>query len=47
MKQMPIGKSDVTFVFSTIQSKHNQDYSPNPLAAASKLFEHDEVPIDH
>lgn len=45
MKQMPIKKSDVTLVFNTIQSKHNQDESPNPLAAAPKLLEHDEVPI--
>lgn len=44
-KQMPTGKSDGTFVFNNIRSKHNQDHSLNPLAAASKLFEHDEVPI--
>lgn len=45
MKQMPIRMSDVNFLFNTIQSKHNQNESPNPLSASPKLFEHDEVPI--
>ena len=45
VKQMPIRKSDVTFVFNIVQSEHSQDGSPNPLATAPKLFEHDEVHI--
>lgn len=45
VKQMPIRKSDITFVFNIVQSKHSQEGSPNPLATAPKLFEHDEVHI--
>lgn len=42
---MALWTPDITFDFNAIQSKHNREDALNPLAAASKLFEHNEVPF--